>query len=183
MVVHRFDHYNQFQLNKMKKITAVFAMDDNRGIGVSGELPWHIPEDLKHFKEVTKNGVMIMGRNTWDSLPCKPLSNRISIVVTSTPILGVEGLKGVYCTNSVGKALRLSELLAVQEVFIIGGAKIFDSVKDIVNSLIVTEVKGEYECDTFIPEFPGTWEEDKSYRRDSATKQYELSYRRYLRTK
>ena len=66
-------------------LSAIVAVDNNWGIGFNNKLLERIPEDLKHFKSLTTDNIIIMGRNTWDSLPTKPLSNRITIVVTSTP--------------------------------------------------------------------------------------------------
>ena len=67
-------------------IHLIWAQDNNGGIGLNGQLPWHISEDLKNFKKITSNSTIIMGRKTWDSLPKKPLPNRENIVMSSSNI-------------------------------------------------------------------------------------------------
>ena len=83
-------------------ISAIVAVDNNWGIGFNGDLLEHIPEDLKYFKELTSGGVVIMGRKTWDSLPKKPLPNRVNIVITSNPKEDEENVK--YMTLEEAKA-------------------------------------------------------------------------------
>ena len=74
-------------------IKAIVAVDENWGIGYNGDLLEHVPEDLKRFKELTTNNIVVMGRKTWDSLPKKPLPNRLNIVVTSKQIEDMENVK------------------------------------------------------------------------------------------
>ena len=68
----------------------ITAIDQNNGIGKNNSIPWNLPKDLKHFKDITENSFVIMGRNTWNSLPKKPLPNRINIIISSTIKLDVE---------------------------------------------------------------------------------------------
>ena len=70
----------------MMKVGVIYARSLNNVIGNNGKLPWHLPEDLKHFKETTQGCVVAMGRKTWESLPIKPLPNRENLVLTSTPL-------------------------------------------------------------------------------------------------
>ena len=93
------------------EIHIIWAQDNNSGIGKNHKLPWHIPEDLKNFKNITKNNTIIMGRKTWDSLPIKPLPFRKNIVLSRKKI------KDVECYNSVDNCLSAIQL--EKDVFII----------------------------------------------------------------
>lgn len=129
-------------------IRAILACDEDWGIGKDGDLPWpHNPADLKWFKETTLNGTVVMGRSTWDSLPFKPLPKRTNIVITSKE-LEDEGCKIL----SFEQALRdLPKLDMVDDVWIIGGSQLVDGMLDIIDELYLSQIRGTYECDTFLP--------------------------------
>ena len=99
------------------KIHLIWAQDEKGGIGKNGELPWHIIEDLKNFKLLTKNSTIIMGRKTWDSLPIKPLPERENIVLSK------KKQKGVITYNSFENCLK--KLKDINTIFIIGGRSIY----------------------------------------------------------
>ena len=138
-------------------ITIVVAYSaGNRVIGRDGKLPWHIPEDLANFKEMTLNQVVIMGRKTWQSLPekYKPLPNRINIIVTKFPS---ENTKDVFYEASVEDGIDLAKrLYADKEIFLIGGAQLYKYAIDhnLADRIIASEIHEEYEGDTFFPELP-----------------------------
>jgi dihydrofolate reductase len=134
-----------------KQITLVVAMDAQRGIGVDNKLPWHLPEDLAHFKRVTLDRPIIMGRKTFDSIG-RPLPKRRNIVVTRNRAWSHEG---VEVAGSLQEALTLA---GGEEGSIIGGAQIFTASMDIADRMIVTHIDGVYHCDTFFPEIdPAVW--------------------------
>ena len=122
----------------------IAALDRNRVIGRDGKLPWHISEDLKRFKRLTKGHVVLMGRKTYESLG-KPLPDRRNIVLSSRAIPDVESYR------SLAEALRA--LKDENTVFIIGGGEVFRQALPIVDGLHLTIVDGEHEGDTFFPEY------------------------------
>ena len=130
-------------------------MAENRVIGCEGDLPWRLPEDLKHFKRVTIGKPIIMGRKTWTSLYVKPLPDRRNIVVTRNTGFAA---KGAETANSIEDALtRTSKEV---ETMVIGGAAIFKAVLPSAQRLYLTEVHAEIEGDTYFPEFDRTaWQE------------------------
>jgi dihydrofolate reductase len=118
----------------------ILACDPNGGIGYKNKLPWDkIQGDLPRFKQLTENGIVVMGRNTWESLPKKPLSNRVNVVISNT-------LK----TEDAIVLPNLGRLKNAQGAWIIGGAKLIESAWEHVNEIHLTFVLAEYTCDTFI---------------------------------
>ncbi|MBC8451911.1 MAG: dihydrofolate reductase [Rhodospirillaceae bacterium] len=129
-------------------LTLVVAMSENRVIGRDGDLPWRLPNDLKHFKQVTMGHPIIMGRKTWESLYVKPLPGRRNIVVTRNA--GYEA-EGAETSDSLGSALTLAT--GEDEAMIIGGAELFAAALDTATRLHLTEVHAKIEGDTYFPEF------------------------------
>ncbi|MGE0267626.1 MAG: dihydrofolate reductase [Candidatus Omnitrophota bacterium] len=157
----------------MFKFNIVVAIDSKNGIGKNGQLPWKLPADLKHFKEITsqtksptKKNVVIMGRVTWDSLPdqFKPLPNRINVVLSRNSTLTLPG--GVLRADQFSNIQFLLERCSIdfESVFVIGGQQIYqESIKSLnCNKLYVTHVVGDYQCDTFFPPF-----DDRFYKSSS----------------
>ena len=140
------------------KITLIAAMDDNLGIGKDGRLPWHNKEDLQHFKDYTEGKVCAMGRKTWDSLPVKPLPNRTNMILTNS---GWESLYGfihnesviVPCGNVIMDVLDVANKSKFKEFCIIGGASIYEQFMPHATHMVLTHINGDYNCDTFFPEF------------------------------
>jgi len=134
-----------------KQITLVVAMDAQRGIGVDNQLPWHLPEDLAHFKRVTLERPIIMGRKTFDSIG-RPLPKRRNIVVTRNRDWSHEG---VEVAGSLEEAIALA---GDGPSSIIGGAQIFNEALPLADRMIVTHIDAVYRCDTFFPEIdPAVW--------------------------
>ena len=134
-------------------ITLVVAMGMNREIGVDNQLPWHLPKDLKHFKEITSNHPIIMGRKTYESIG-KPLPNRTNIVVSRKNDWFEEG---ILIVGSLKEAIKFAKKLD-ENIFIIGGGNIFEQTMDIADKLEVTEIKTTIEADTFFPKIdPKIW--------------------------
>lgn len=134
-------------------ITVLVARADNGVIGKDGKLPWHIGEDLKRFKTLTKGTVMIMGRKTFTSLPGL-LPGRRHIVLTRDRAWRAEGAE---VAHSVEEALALA---GDEPVSVIGGADIFALLESRATAVELTEVKGAPEGDTILPPFdPARWRE------------------------
>lgn len=139
--------------------TIIVAYDENRGIGKDGNIPWHIPEDTKLFKETTLNHIVIMGRKTWDSLPerFRPLPHRMNMVVTRNhyePPCFYDPKKPYMATSLEGAIEVCSSVSEHGEIFIIGGAQIYKEAleKDLVDRIFASEVKGVFDADVFFPD-------------------------------
>lgn len=137
-------------------VAAIVAMDERRLIGASGALPWYVPEDLAHFRQLTMGHVVVMGRKTWESLPAKfrPLPGRTNIVVTRHPEQLVLP-EGVFVAGSPDEALRLARDVAAegQRVWIIGGAEIYRATIPLCDEIYLTKVYGAHTGDAWLPEF------------------------------
>ena len=127
-------------------ISLIAAMDRNRLIGADNGLPWHLPADFKHFKEVTMGKPVIMGRKTFESIG-RPLPGRKNIVISRT---GFEA-EGIVAVSSIDKALE--EVADVDEVMIIGGANIYAQMIDRADRMYLTLVDAKCEGDAWFPEF------------------------------
>lgn len=137
-------------------VNIILARSVNGVIGKDNKLPWHLPEDLQRFKELTKGDAVIMGRKTWESLPEKfrPLPDRTNIVLTTTSYTVGSILK--YNGALVAKTLREALNLAQTEhetVWIIGGENVYRQAIHIADAAFITEIDEIYEGDTFCPEF------------------------------
>lgn len=124
-------------------ISFIWAEDKNHLIGNKGKLPWHLPDDLKFFKETTMNHTIIMGRKTFDSFPNGPLPNRENIVLTRNKSFVYPNVEKI---NSIDE-LNFDEN---KEYFILGGAEIFELFKDLVDKLYVTKIDSEFTGDTYM---------------------------------
>lgn len=122
------------------------------GIGKNNSIPWHIPGELKHFAQVTKGGVVIMGRNTWNSLPRKPLPNRVNIIV-STTMQEKDAPNAVIC-SSLQTALDYVTLnYSLLPTFVIGGSALYREalLHADCNRVYVTRINQDVDCDTHFP--------------------------------
>lgn len=134
-------------------ITLVVAMGLNREIGIDNQLPWHLPKDLKHFKEITSGHPIIMGRKTYESIG-KPLPNRTNIVISRKKDWFEEG---ILIVGSIKEAIKFGQKID-EDIFILGGGNIFEQTMDIADKLEVTEIKTNIEADTFFPKIdPKIW--------------------------
>ena len=137
----------------MTQIVLVVARADNGVIGKDGALPWHIPADLRHFKDVTMGSAMIMGRKTFESLP-KLLPGRRHIVLTRDRAWAAAGADVVH---GVEEALASAD---AERVTVIGGAEIFRLFAELATAVELTEVQMDAEGDTRMPAFdPAVWRE------------------------
>lgn len=132
------------------------AKATNNVIGKANQLPWYLPEDLKHFKRKTDGQHLIMGRKTFESMG-KPLPNRTSIVITRNKNYTVP--PGHYVVHDLEAALEVTKTKNLQQVFVLGGAEIFKLVLPLVDEMIITEVHGTPDGNTFFPEWDKSqWE-------------------------
>ena len=140
----------------MKKCIIV-AVAENNGIGVKGALPWHLPGDLKYFKETTRGYPVIMGRTTYFSIG-RPLPGRLNIVLN----LGGDPIEGVSCVYSFEEAYAVAEASGAEKCFIIGGASVYRAALPDMDTLYITHVHTVVEdADTFFPEIdPLIWEQE-----------------------
>lgn len=143
----------------MQKCLIVAIADDN-AIGVKGQLPWHLPEDLKYFKATTEGYPVIMGRTTYFSLPFRPLKGRRNIVLN----LGGDPIPEVSCVYSFPEAYSEAEAAGKDKCFVIGGASVYRAALPDMDVLYITHVHTRIpEADTFFPEIdPEVWKREST---------------------
>jgi dihydrofolate reductase len=149
----------------MEKII-IAALSENNVIGKNGDIPWDIPEDMKHFKETTKGNPVIMGRKTYQSFPqsVRPLPGRTNIVLTRSGFEPED--ESVKIANSLEEAYEIAEKLS-EKAFVIGGASIYEEALDDADKMVLTEVHREVNGDTFFPEWnEEAWKEVKRDERE-----------------
>ena len=128
----------------------IVAYDKNRLIGKEGGMPWYIPGELKRFRQLTENNVVIMGRKTYESL-AGPLPGRINIVLSRSENYTGENL---YTAINPADALALAkEKWPEKDIYIGGGANLYAQTLDMADVLYITEIDGEFEGDTYFPAF------------------------------
>ena len=173
--LHPFSSYNS-STSRGREIYVVVAMNQDNVIGVRGDLPWHLSEDLKHFKELTMGHPVIMGRKTWESIPRRPLPGRRNIVVSRNPDFKAEGAE-VF--GSVEEGID-----ACREIpFIIGGAQIYKTALPFCSKVFVTMVEADVEdADAFFPELKETeWKRSEESERMISKTGIPYSFITYLR--
>lgn len=138
-------------------LALIAAVAENNCIGKNNSLPWYLPEDLKRFKALTTGKIVIMGRKTWDSLPAKfrPLPNRKNVVITRQTSLIFPSEVEVYSTLEAALGKHANE-----EVFIIGGGKLYAQTIERADRLYITQVHQLVGGDVFFPTIdPSMWKE------------------------
>ena len=148
----------------MTRLHLVYARSRNGVIGKDGVMPWHLPEDLAHFKQLTMGAPVIMGRKTWQSLPprFRPLPGRVNIVVSRQPDWNAEGAK---LAASLEDAIALCA--GASDAWIIGGAQIYAQSAAMAHTAEVTEIDADYEGDAYAPELGTQWREVARERHNS----------------
>lgn len=133
-------------------ITLIAARARNGAIGKNGDIPWHLPEDLALFKRETLGGAIIMGRKTWESLPFKPLKDRLNIVVSRDTSLHE------HVVGSVEEAIALAQAQGYFRIYGIGGQGIYEAMLPLAHRLLITEVDTVVEdADAFFPNEGEGW--------------------------
>lgn len=151
-------------------ISLIAAMGTNRVIGINNQLPWHLPADLKHFKQITMAKPIIMGRKTFESIG-KPLPGRLNIIVTHNKGFQAPGCQVVH---SLDEALALSK--EHDEVMIIGGAQIFAEALPKANKLYLTIIEHDFPGESFFPEWNNQEWKQVSKQNFSADEQNPFSF-------
>ena len=140
----------------MPRLHLIYARAANGVIGKDNALPWHLPEDMAHFKRQTLGHPVLMGRKTWDSLPprFRPLPGRRNLVLTRDPSWRAEGALRV---GSIDEALALCA--DAPEVWVIGGAEVYRQALPRAQRVVVTEIARDFEGDAFMPALGPEWRE------------------------
>lgn len=140
-------------------ISMIAAVAENKVIGKDNDLVWRLPDDMKYFMETTKNHFVIMGRKNYESIPHKfrPLPNRTNIIVTRQTDYEADDC---IIVDTISKAIEYAREQNQKEIFIIGGGQIYAQSLDLSNKLYVTEIKEQFDGDTFFPTYDKcAWEE------------------------
>jgi len=140
----------------LPRINLIYARAANGVIGKDNAMPWHLPEDLAHFKRLTQGWPVIMGRKTWDSLPARfrPLPGRTNVVITRQPDWQQPG-----ALTAASLADALAQCPQSEEVWIIGGAQIYAQAEPLAGRIEVTEIAQDFEGDAFAPALGPQWRE------------------------
>jgi len=160
-------------------ISIIVAVSDDLGIGKNNDLLWHLPEDMKRFKQLTTGNTVIMGKRTWESLPRRPLPNRKNVVITD---IAGETFPGAVTTYSIEDAVE--QCSSDREVFIIGGGSIYRQFMLVADRLLITHVHRKADADVFFPEIdPKIWEavEKEEFKAEEGGVPY--TYVTYMRRK
>jgi dihydrofolate reductase len=166
------------ELSIKHNISIIVAIADNRAIGKDNRLLWHISEDLKRFKKLTTGHTLIMGRNTFLSLPNGALPNRRHVVISD---LKDESFQGCEMAGSIEEAIRLAG--EHDECFVIGGGMVYAQFLPVAGKLYLTQVHESFEADTFFPKIDFTqWKSMGSEEVAAGGKnEYAHTYTKYVR--
>jgi dihydrofolate reductase len=137
------------------RLNLIYARARNGVIGANKQLPWHLPEDLVHFKRLTLGHPVLMGRKTWDSLPprFRPLPGRVNAVLTRNENFNENGIQRFY---ELREALTFFQNQA--EVWVIGGAEIYALALPYAQRVVVTEIDADFEGDAYAPTLGPQWQ-------------------------
>lgn len=135
-------------------LSILVAHDKQRVIGYQNQLPWHLPNDLKHVKQLSTGHTLVMGRKTFESIG-KPLPNRRNVVLTNNPSFKHEGVDVIHSIEEINNIPG--------QVFIFGGQTLFEEMIDKVDDMYITVVDGKFQGDTFFPPYTfEDWEVESS---------------------
>lgn len=142
------------------KLKLIYARAANGVIGLNNQMPWHLPEDLAHFKRTTLGSPVLMGRKTWESIPAKfrPLPGRANLVLTRQTNWHAEGALVVHSLEE-GITLALAHCPTDKDLWVMGGADIYAQAAAIADEAIVTEIEQDFEGDAFAPKLDAYWHE------------------------
>jgi dihydrofolate reductase len=139
------------------RISLIAAASDNDVIGKDNDLPWHLPDDFRHFKRTTRGHHVLMGRRTWESQHGKPLPHRVNIVVSSQPDYQAPGATLV---RSLAEGYEIARAAGEDELFVIGGTRIYAEALEVADRIYLTRVHTQLEGDAHFPPYdPAQWRE------------------------
>lgn len=166
--------------NVAPELVCIAAVGADGAIGRDGDMPWHLPEDLKHFKATTLGAPIVMGRSTWESLPRRPLPGRLNIVVSRNEDYHADG---AIVAGSIEAAMRL--VAPAPRIFIIGGASVYEAAMPLASKLIITEIDTlTPDADTFFPVIPHEeWEQTDLSGPFTSESGLQYSFKTYTRRK
>ena len=124
-------------------------MTQNRVIGKDNELPWRLPDEMAHFKRLTRSHAVVMGRKTFESMQCRPLPERLNIVLTRKDF----DVPDVVFVDSLANGLTFANARGYEQCFVIGGSQVYEEALSIADCLYATLIDSEMEGDAFFPEF------------------------------
>ena len=154
-------------------VSAIVAATENWVIGKGNEIPWYLSSDFKYFKKTTLNHHIVMGRHTYISIG-RPLPKRTNVILTRNPFYAVQNCMVVH---SIQEALELAYDNGEQEVFIIGGGKVYEKAMPFLDKVYLTVVHTEIEGDTFFPKLaPTEWKETSSSERHKADEKNDFDF-------
>ncbi|MDD3529284.1 MAG: dihydrofolate reductase [Gallionellaceae bacterium] len=146
------------------RLSLIVAMARNRVIGIDNQLPWHLPEDLRHFKALTMGHHIIMGRKTYDSIG-RPLPGRTTVIITRDPDYRMDGC---LIAHSLLEAVAMAA--DDDEAFFVGGSSLYTQALPLSGRLYITEIQADYAGDAHFPEFdPAQWRETARTRQTSTS--------------
>lgn len=166
----------------MKK-SIIVAMASNRVIGAHNALPWHMPADMRYFKDMTKGHPVVMGRKTFESMGHKPLADRTNIILTRKE--HAASPDGCHLAYELKEAFQKAADTGAKEVFVIGGSQIYAQALPMVDTLYITEIHAKVKGDTYFPAFEmSEWEEvsRQEYPADAQNK-YAYAFVEYVKKK
>lgn len=160
-------------------VSIIVAMDRNRGIGVENRLPWHLPDDMKRFRELTMGHHLVVGRKTWESIG-RPLPGRRMIILTRDPAFKVNGC---VTAGSLIEAAAIARSQDETELFIGGGADIYRQSIQIADHIYLTLVDAELDADAWFPELePASWvEADSKHHPADEKHQFSFTFKTLVR--
>ncbi len=139
----------------MTPIILIAATDRNGAIGRQGQMPWSVPSELKHFKQMTSGHCLLMGRKTFQSLG-KPLPNRVNLVLTNDSVWTADGIQVVHSMDEAVTAVKLD--YPDRNLFIAGGGNVYAQTMNLAHSAIISRLDIEvYDADTYFPTFDRNW--------------------------
>jgi dihydrofolate reductase len=169
-------------INQEIAISLLAAVSENGVIGHRNKMPWHIPEDVKHFKNLTMGHPVIMGRKTYQSILSyigKNLQGRTSIVLTRSPLKDEDVIAVKDIETAISIAREIATVDGLKEIFVIGGAQIFKLALPFVNRIYLTKIHRAFEGDTWLPEID--WSQWQETRREEVESNPPFSFLRYER--
>ena len=162
----------------MRKLTIIAAAGENNALGIDNDLPWHLPDDFKRFKQLTSGHKIIMGRKTLESFP-KPLPNREHIVITTQK--NYKPKFDCAVVHSLDEAIKLTENDA--QAYIIGGGEIYRQALDVATHIELTRIHATFNADTFFPEIDtNTWDLiNEEYHPKDDRHEHDFTYLTYIK--